>query len=200
MSVWMSWPTLSSTLMRARSLSMRASVSGSTRPWLCVRGHFPGCTTPSAAKPAALAAARRIAARARAGPVPAKEIMRRSMRDLVNANVVDFQALGEGRVVDALLSAPGSTHGDIEDQVLRRVERPDVVTAARFTVELEVRLIVRADRDPVGRPGELIAVERRARVRNRRLVAARRVDHVVVGFRVNRSVDHARVESDVLHD
>src|SRR6185503_3745846 len=200
MSVWMIWPTLSSRLMRASSLSMRASVAGSTRPTLFACGHSSGCTLASAAMPAALAAERRIAARPRSSPVPAKAIMSPSMRDLVDANVVDFHPLGKDRVVDAFISAPCPADGDIEDQVLGRVEWPHVVTAARFTVELKIGPVIRADRDPLGCPGELIAVERRAGVRNRGLVSARRVDDVIVGFRVNRSVDYARVEADVLHD
>src|SRR5262245_17846801 len=133
MSVWMIWPTLSSRLIFESSLSMRASVAASTRPWLCACGHFAGCTLVSAAMPAA--AESRIAASARAGPFLATEIMLPSMCDLVDADVVDFHALREGCVVDPLLSAPGPPDRDIEDQVLGRVERPRVVSAIHFTIE-----------------------------------------------------------------
>src|SRR6188474_3660817 len=102
-----------------------------------------------------------------------------STRDLIDANVVDLHPRGKGRVVDALQAAPSSAHRDIEDQVLGCVERPYVVTAVHFTVELKVGLVVGADCDPVGSPGELIAMKLGARVRNRHLVSTRGVNYVI---------------------
>ena len=59
---------------------------------------------------------------------------KRSRSPAKDADVVDLVTRREGGVVDAALAAPVAADGEVEDQVLRLIERPDAV-AARFLVE-----------------------------------------------------------------
>src|SRR2546422_865340 len=79
-------------------------------------------------------------------------------RSLIDAHVVHFHAERQRVPVDALLTAPRAADGDVENEVKRAVERPDVATAF-FAREREVLAIVDEPPDTRRRPLNRIHVE-----------------------------------------
>src|SRR5690242_12179632 len=60
---------------------------------------------------------------------------RASWRALIDADVVDQEPVGQGRVVDPALATPVPADGDVQEQVLRGVERPGGPAVLRLAHE-----------------------------------------------------------------
>ena len=76
---------------------------------------------------------------------------------LVDPHVVDDQFLRQSAVVHRTTQV--ATHGEVEQDVLRPVERPAAGVTVVRVVELEIVLPVHTDPDAVGAPGEVVVVE-----------------------------------------
>ena len=78
---------------------------------------------------------------------------------LIDADVIDQEAIGERGVVDALLAAPVAAYRDVQEQVLRRVERPRRPAALRLAREREIGAAVDRRLDAIGGPFRDVDVE-----------------------------------------
>src|SRR5688572_20610431 len=118
---------------------------------------------------------------------------------LVHADVVDEEPLRKDLVVDALLTAPAASDGEVEKEVLLLVERPGDGPAS-LVPEGEVLLAIDEEVDALPVPLDGVDVELLRRFGNGDLVAFVRLLDVVVLPGVHVRVDDSRVEADVLHD
>src|SRR5262249_12058441 len=87
----------------------------------------------------------------------------------INSHVIDQIFLREDRVVNSLLTAPGATDGEVEDEVLVLVERPGIGTVP-VILECEVLLAIDEEIDVLGVPLHGVHVKRLGSVGDRDLI------------------------------